>query len=75
MAILGGYVGLGVLYKIKSSVGGKPAPAEVSGASSGASSPGIPGIESPEFEKFVETDAFVKLLENEAQLAKLLEAE
>ena len=37
-------------------------------------SSGIPAVESSAFEKFVETVAFEKLLENESQLSKLLES-
>jgi hypothetical protein len=35
---------------------------------------GVPSIESPEFEKFVGTEAFEKLLENEKELVKLIES-
>jgi hypothetical protein len=38
------------------------------------STTGIPSIESPAFEKFVETDAFTKLLESEEQLTQLAES-
>ena len=33
---------------------------------------GIPSIESPEFETFLESEAFVQLLESEDQLAALM---
>lgn len=39
-----------------------------------AESSGVPSIESSAFEKFVETASFEKLLENESQLAKLVES-
>ena len=77
MAILGGYTGLYVLFKIKSAIsGGKKVeePAPVVAAASTEGSSDVPSIESPAFEKFVETDAFTKLLENEDQLTKLVES-
>lgn len=76
IAILSGYAGLYVLFKIKSLISGTPAVVEAAPASTKVETPstGIPGIESPEFEKFVETEAFYKLLENETQLNALIES-
>lgn len=77
IAILGAYTGGIVLYKIKSAISGKkaePEPAKPVETAPVAPASGIPGIESPAFEKFVETDAFAKLLENEEQLKTLLES-
>jgi len=48
------------------------APAK-SDTGAGAAAGGIPSIEDPAFEKWVETDAFTKLLENEIQLTAVLE--
>eukprot|EP00980_Cylindrotheca_fusiformis_P019006 scaffold6374_cov121-Cylindrotheca_fusiformis.AAC.7 len=75
LAIMGGYAGLYVLVKIKSLIsGGKKE--EAAPASSGAAvdaSTGIPPIDSPEFDKYLETDAFYKMLESEEQLGKVVE--
>jgi hypothetical protein len=67
-----------VLFKIKSALTGKKKTEEpaaetttVVHASIGSS---VPSIESPAFEKFVESDAFYKLLENEDQLKKVVES-
>jgi hypothetical protein len=75
IAILSGYGGLIVLYKIYSAVSGggkKEEVVAIKPAKVEAVTTGVPSIESPAFEKFVETDAFEKLLENEEQLNKLL---
>ena len=72
MAILGGYATLIVLYKIKSALSGTP-PEEEKSVST-VTVTGIPSIDSLDFEKFVETEAFEKLLEDEGQLLKLLES-
>ena len=76
MAILGGYTGLFVLYKIKSAISGGKVEAEKPAAKAAAAptTTGVPALDSPAFEKFVETDAFEKLLEDDAQLTKLLES-
>ena len=75
MAILGGYFGLFVLYKIKSAMSGKKVEEEKKPAAVAATpTTGVPALDSPAFEKFVETEAFEKLLEDEAQLSKLVES-
>jgi hypothetical protein len=73
-AILSGYVGIVVLFKIKNAIFGKPADEVKTVKGGDLPTTGIPSIESPAFEKFVETDAFTKLLENEDQLTKLAES-
>ena len=75
MAILGGYTGLIMLYKMKSAVSGKKAeePAAVASSSPAVATTGIPADDSPEFDKYLETDAFYKMLENEEQFGKVLE--
>ena len=72
-AILGGYFTLYLLYKL-STLGGKkkeeePAAPEPVAA---ASTEGVPDIESPEFEKFLDSEALVKLLDSEEQLKSVL---
>jgi hypothetical protein len=64
MAIMGGYSGLLVLFKIKSAFSKKeePAPSSVAGDASGE---GMPAIDSPEFGKFLETERFTKMLESD----------
>jgi hypothetical protein len=76
LAIMGGYVGIYLLFKMKGALSGKTSePAEVAPTTTTSLfSVGIPSIESPAFEKFVETDAFLKLLENEDQLVKAIES-
>jgi hypothetical protein len=77
IAILGGYAGLYVLYSISSAIGGgskKKAPVAAVAASTTESSAGtIPPIDSPEFEKFLESDALIKLLESDELLTAALE--
>jgi hypothetical protein len=75
MAILGGYTGLFVLIKIGGAMGGKaeePAPVVASSAPIVATT-GIPAVDTPEFDKYLETDAFYKMLDNDEQLAKVVE--
>lgn len=75
IAILSFYGGITVLYKIKSALSSKPV-VEVAkpAATTEVVTTGVPSIESAAFEKFVETLAFEKLLENEDQLTKLIES-
>lgn len=74
LAIMGGYAGLFVVVKIGSAMGGKkkeeaaPAPA----ASSSAPSTGVPSVDSPEFDDFIGSEAFDKLLNSDEQLGKVL---
>lgn len=74
---MGGYFGLFCLFKIKGAVSGgkaveEAAPAPVSTGTVDAST-GIPAVDTPEFDKYLETDAFYKMLENEEQLGKVVE--
>lgn len=78
IAILSGYGGLVVLYKIKSALSSKPAskPAVAAAAPVAAAADGedVPSVESAAFEKYVESESFYKLLEDEAKLAKVVES-
>jgi len=73
-AILSGYFGAFVLYKLFSAIGGgskAAAPAEEAAAAPAKAAPatgGVPDVDSPEFETFVGSEAFIKVLENEEQL-------
>lgn len=74
IAILSGYGGLIVLYKISTMFSSKKkveekAPAPVAAAP--ASSEGIPSVDSPEFDSWVDSGALEKLLDNEEQLKAL----
>ena len=72
---MGGYAGLVTLFKIKGAMSGKKAeePAPAAPASSAVATTGIPSVDSPEFDKYLETDAFYKMLESEEQLSKVVE--
>jgi hypothetical protein len=76
IAILGGYVVLGTFGKLMS--GGKKkedvAVPVAAAPASFSSSTAIPSIDSDDFAKFLETDAFLKLLENEKDLSAAIEA-
>lgn len=75
IAILSGYFGIYVLVKIVSAFSKKkPVEEKVAVVADTTESSGIPAVESSAFEKFVETVAFEKLLENESQLSKLVES-
>ena len=73
---MGGYAGIFVLVKIKGAMfGGKteePAAPVVSSAPVVAST-GIPAVDTPEFDKYLETDAFYKMLDSDAELGKVVE--
>ena len=71
--ILTGYGSLIALYKIKSAFTSKPAVVKPI-VSQVAIEGGIPSSDSPEFSAFLDSDAFLQLLENEEQLTKALEA-
>jgi hypothetical protein len=74
MAILGGYTGLFVLIKIGGAISGtkeEPAPV-VASSSPVVATTGIPAIDTPEFDKYLETDAFYKMLDSDEQLAKVV---
>ena len=64
MAIMGGYGGLYVLFKIKSAVS-KKAPAEAAAPASSSSAPagGVPSLDSPEFGEWLGSDAFNAFVE------------
>lgn len=53
---------------------GKPKnePKPVTPAAPPATTTGIPDIDSPDFEKYIESEAFTKLIESEDQLSALL---
>jgi hypothetical protein len=75
IAILSFYGGSIVLYKIAGALTGKPKAIETEVvAKIEAPTTGVPGIETEAFEKWVETDAFTNLLENEEQLKSLVES-
>jgi hypothetical protein len=75
IAILSFYGGATILYKITSAMTSKPKAVEtVAVAKVEAPTTGVPGIETAAFEKWVETDAFTNLLENEEQLKSLVES-
>jgi len=64
MAIMGGYTGLFLLFKMKSAIT-KKAPEEKIAAAPAASSTdgGVPSIESPEFGEWLGSNAFNAFLE------------
>lgn len=73
MAILGGYTGLILLFKMKSAIsGGTPEEAPKASSGPAVATTGIPAVDSPEFDKYLETDAFYKMLESEEQLGKVV---
>ena len=76
IAILSGYGGLYVLYKISSLFSSKKPIEETKKPEAAASTPttGIPAVDTPAFATFLETPAFEQLLENEDQLSKALES-
>ena len=72
---MGGYASLFVLSKIGSAMGGKKKAEEPAAAAPAAASvegAGVPSVGTPEFDKFLETDAFEKLLGSDEQLGKVL---
>lgn len=76
MAILSGYAGLFVLFKIKGALTGSAPVEEAAPAASSSpviASTGIPPVDTPEFDKYLETDAFYNMLDNDEQLAKVVE--
>lgn len=77
-AILAGYGGLFGLFKIKSALSGKsPEPAEAPAATAPSASPSsdiLPSVESPDFEKFLGSDAFGKFVESEESLMKWVDS-
>jgi hypothetical protein len=69
MAIMGGYSALFVLFKIKSAISkpqkGAPAVTPAAMAGDAPAGMGMPSVDSPDFDKFLETDRFTKMLESE----------
>lgn len=62
-----------MLVKMKSAMSGKKEEEKPVVVSSGAvTDAGIPAIGTPEFDKFLDSEAFVKLLDSEEQLTKAL---
>jgi hypothetical protein len=75
MAILGGYFSIYLLFKLRSAFSKKPPVVEKAPVLVVTTdSTGVPSVDSPAFEQFVESSAFEQLLENEGQLAKLVES-
>ena len=62
MAIMGGYTGLYMLFKMKSAMS-KKEPEKVVAAPSSAPSGGVPSIDSPEFGEWLGSDAFNAFIE------------
>merc|ERR1711862_1029381 len=68
-AILGGYTTLYILSTLWPSSKKKEEPAKVVAMVTAAVTTGIPDVNSPEFEKYVETDAFLNMLNNDEELS------
>jgi len=77
-AILGGYAGLISIASIRSSMKGPPppkaAPTPSAPSTTASSSEILPSVESPDFEKFLESDAFGKFIESEDNLMKWVDS-
>lgn len=68
-------MGLIVLAKVGSAMGGKKkveTPAPAADSSAPVAGAGVPALGTPEFDKFLESDAFDKLLNSDEQLGKVL---
>ena len=64
MAIMGGYGGLFMLFKMKSAMSKKaPEKAAAPTSSSSASAGGVPSLDSPEFGEWLGSDAFNAFVE------------
>ena len=73
MAVFGGYFGLYLMYKISTLFSSKKVVEEAPAAAAPSTPSGaIPDIESPDFEKFLDSEAFVKLLDSEEQLKSVM---
>lgn len=73
LAIIGGYFGLFVVAKAGSAMGGKKkTEAPAAAPTSSGPSTGVPSIDSPEFDKFLGSEAFDKLLSSDEELGKVL---
>eukprot|EP00546_Thalassionema_frauenfeldii_P012174 CAMPEP_0178919702 /NCGR_PEP_ID=MMETSP0786-20121207/14590_1 /TAXON_ID=186022 /ORGANISM="Thalassionema frauenfeldii, Strain CCMP 1798" /LENGTH=126 /DNA_ID=CAMNT_0020593675 /DNA_START=290 /DNA_END=670 /DNA_ORIENTATION=+ len=69
-AILSGYISLYFVSKLAFGGKKKEEPVKAVAASSdvAATTGGVPGVNTPEFEKYVESGAFEKMMNNEEQL-------
>lgn len=67
MAIMGGYLGIYTLYSIKSAMTKKPAKPAITPAATDSATPssGMPPMDSPEFEKYLDTPAFLKEIDSD----------
>jgi len=63
MAIMGGYGGLFLLFKMKSAVSKKAPEKEVAPATSSAPTGGVPSLDSPEFGEWIGSDSFNAFIE------------
>ena len=63
MAIMGGYGGLFLLFKMKSAVSKKAPEKAVAPVTSSAPSGGVPSLDSPEFGEWLGSDAFNAFVE------------
>lgn len=73
-AILGGYSSLIVVAQIRSAMKGKPpVVVEAPKAVVAVTSTGIPDVNSPEFAEYLDSEAFIILLENDEQLAAVVD--
>ena len=60
------------MARIRSAMKGKKPEVAAPVLAAAPTTTGIPSIESPEFETYLESEAFVQLLESEDQLAALM---
>jgi len=74
-AVLGGYGSLIAIFQIRSAMKGKPAVVEapVKVAGPVTTTTGIPDVESEEFAAYLDSEAFLTLLDSEDQLKALTE--
>lgn len=61
-----------MVAKMMSAMSGSKEEAKPVASSGPVTDAGIPAIGTPEFDKFLDSEAFVKLLDNEQQLTKAL---
>uniref|UniRef100_A0A7S1H2F8 Uncharacterized protein n=2 Tax=Thalassionema nitzschioides TaxID=33649 RepID=A0A7S1H2F8_9STRA len=71
-AIMGGYTTLYLLSTLASGKKKAPPAAAAPSSASAAPSTGVPSVNSPEFENYIESDAFEKMLNSEDQLSAWL---
>jgi hypothetical protein len=74
-AILGGYSSLIGIAVLRSKMKSTPAPVveavKISETPTTTDASGIPSVDSPEFDAYVDSKAFMMLLENDSQLTEL----